>query len=197
MKTISWEKYEFEFSKPEPEEDVYEDEGEIDEAGLPVIMNTPFGVYRVDDSMNPYRRFEFRMGHTNFDITPSVMEQIQEVPGVEVLHVSTRYRFIIATGKLFDFSEVRLAIEREICGKHKAHFLIDEINNDTIKEKVLTIHEELKKNKFWVIYVFPNGSVEYDFTDEMSEEFYKKEVLLTYANQISGGILITSENEHE
>lgn len=200
-KVISWEKYEFEFNQPELDEpEGFDNSDEMDDLSdmdIPVVMNTPFGLFRVDDSMNPFKRFEFRMGHTNFDITPSIMNQIQEVPGVEVLLVSTRYRFIIATGKLFNFGDVRLAIEREICGKHKSHFLIDEIENETIKEKVNTIHEEVKSSKYWVIYVFPNGSVEYHKSDENSDDFYQNEILLTHASQVSGGILITSENEYE
>jgi hypothetical protein len=202
-KVISWEKYEFEFGGHEGHEEESEVFNEIDEMDdlsdmdIPVVMNTPFGLFRVDDSMNPFKRFEFRMGHTNFDITPSIMNQIQEVPGVEVLLVSTRYRFIIATGKLFDFGDVRLAIEREVCGKHKTHFLIDEINNKTIKEKVQTIHDDIKASKYWVIYVFPNGSVEYYKSEENSDDFYQNEILLTHASQVSGGILITSENEYE
>jgi hypothetical protein len=199
-KVISWEKYEFEFGGHEEEPEVFDDSGDMDDLSdmdIPVVMNTPFGLFRVDDSMNPFKRFEFRMGHTNFDITRTVVNQIQEVPGVEVLVIPTRYRFIVACGKLFSFADVRLAIEREVCGKHKTHFLIDEINNKTIKEKVQTIHNEVKASKYWVIYVFPNGSVEYHKSDENTDDFYQNEVLLTHASQVSGGILITSENEYE
>lgn len=198
MKTISWETYEFEFNKPEAEPDEIDtDSDEMLEMDIPVIMNTPFGLFRVDDSMNPFKRFEFRMGHTNFDITPSVMEKIQNVPGVEVLMVSTRYRFIIATGQLFDFRDVRVAIEREVCGKHETHFVLNEIKNDTIREKVSTIYKSVKDSNHWVIYVFPNGSVEYYQSNDLSEDYIAKDTLLTYASQVSGGVLLKSENDNE
>lgn len=194
MKEIVWEKYEFEFQQPEEEEYVDEEELELD---VPVVMQTPFGLFRVDDTMNPFKRFDFRMGHTNFDITPSIMDEIQTIPGVEVLVVPTRYRFIIATARLFEFKDVRIEIEREICGKHQVMALLDEIKNTDIKEMVTTIHKEVSQKKYWAIYVFPNGAVVHTSNDEKTSEFESTEILYAYASQISEGVLITSENEYK
>ena len=82
-----WEKYEFEFQKQTEDEDSleyndgYEEEMfEFDAKDVPVVMQTPFGIFRVDDSMNPFKRFDFRMGHTNFNITQSIMDKIKSIP---------------------------------------------------------------------------------------------------------------------
>ena len=58
--------------------------------------------------------FDCWIGHTNFDITPSVKNILDSTTGVEVLKVLSRYRFFIGIGKLFDFKEVRKNIEEEL-----------------------------------------------------------------------------------
>lgn len=196
MKNIVWETYEFEFQKNEEEQEVYDDD-DLDTIDIPVLMQTPFGLFKVDDSMNPFKRFEFRMGHTNFDLTPTVIDKIQKVAGVEVLIVVTRYRFIIATAKLFDFRDVRVAIEKELCGKHQVLSLLDEIKNKDIKEHVVNIYNEIKNKKYWCIYVFPNGSIVHHEDDEKTDEYEQTEALYVYASQVSNGVLITSENEYK
>ena len=55
--------------------------------------------------------FDCWLGHTNFNITKSVKERLENVRGVEVLKICSRYRFFIGIGRMFDFSEVRKEIE--------------------------------------------------------------------------------------
>ena len=55
--------------------------------------------------------FDCWLGHTNFNITKSVKERLENVRGVEVLKICSRYRFFIGVGRMFDFSEVRKEIE--------------------------------------------------------------------------------------
>ena len=139
-KIIKWSLYQFDFQNKNipseieewEDEEVEEGEGFEDDptANMPVILNTPFGFCRVDDSMNPFKRFDFWMGHTTFDITPEVRDSLKVAYGVEVLHLITRYRFIIAIGKAFNFRDVRVNIEKELCGMHKVSSLIDDINRD-------------------------------------------------------------------
>ena len=54
------------------------------------------------------------LGHTNFEITPSVKKTISETKGIEVLKVTSRYRFFIGVGKMFNFKTVRTDIEKRI-----------------------------------------------------------------------------------
>ena len=54
------------------------------------------------------------IGHTNFDITPSLKKDFEEVEGVEVLKVCSRYRFFVGVAQMFDFKDVRKIIEEII-----------------------------------------------------------------------------------
>lgn len=55
--------------------------------------------------------FDCWMGHTNFDITPSIKQKLNDTPGVEVLKICSRYRFFVGVGTMFDFRDVRKNIE--------------------------------------------------------------------------------------
>lgn len=62
-------------------------------------------------------RFDCWIGHTNFNITTSIKNKLNEVDGIEVLNVTSRYRFFIGIGKMFNFSDVRKNIEKTITSK--------------------------------------------------------------------------------
>jgi len=206
-KIIKWSLYQFDFQNKNipseieewEDEEVEEGEGFEDDptANMPVILNTPFGFCRVDDSMNPFKRFDFWMGHTTFDITPEVRDSLKVAYGVEVLHLITRYRFIIAIGKAFNFRDVRVNIEKELCGMHKVSSLIDDINNPAIQDSVKDVHNELKECPFWCVYVFPNGNITSAMSETKTKKFLQEQTLMMYAQQVSNGILITSEDENE
>jgi hypothetical protein len=66
------------------------------------------------EEMTLLSSFDCWMGHTNFDITPIIKEKLNNIPGVEVLKICSRYRFFIGVGTMFDFSEVRKNIELNI-----------------------------------------------------------------------------------
>lgn len=58
--------------------------------------------------------FECWIGHTNFDITHRIKNQLNNIPGVEILKILSRYRFFIGVGQMFDFQDVRANIEIEL-----------------------------------------------------------------------------------
>lgn len=136
-KTIAWvsQHYEFDssgqFSAKEEEEKEYSDEYMTEEEYIknaPMAMMTPFGVFRVDDSLNPFRQYKFWMGYTNFPITTSVARIIENTEGIEVFRVLTRYRFVIGVAKLFDTQQVKAAITDRVCNARlSGNELIDEI----------------------------------------------------------------------
>lgn len=70
------------------------------------VIATPMGIIPVNDNTLSGKLFNFWMGHTNFNITPTVAELIEKTNGVETLDIFTRYRFRISVGKAFDDSEV-------------------------------------------------------------------------------------------
>ncbi len=126
QKQIAWESKHFTFNKiysglekeegvPVTEQAPYEDEFE-EEVPVQNLMATPFGLWNVDDSMNPFREFKFWMGHTNFSIGRNAQAVMKRIPGVEVLKVLTRYRFIIGVGKLYNIRDVRVRVEMALCG---------------------------------------------------------------------------------
>ena len=61
--------------------------------------------------------FDCWVGHTNFDITPSVFNAMNELEGIEILKVFSRYRFFIGVGRMFKFKNVRKALESKIISK--------------------------------------------------------------------------------
>lgn len=57
------------------------------------------------------QNFDCWMGHTNFNITKEIKDQLNRTEGVEVLKICSRYRFFIGIGRMFDFTDVRKNIE--------------------------------------------------------------------------------------
>lgn len=96
-----------------------EDDDDDDDDKVMNVLNTPFGYVNIDDSMNPLKQFIFWRAFTNFNVSPSVVKIIKEMPGVEVLMVITRYQFIIAIAKLFNQGEVMNEIKRTLCNETK------------------------------------------------------------------------------
>ena len=58
--------------------------------------------------------YECWMGHCNFNITPQIKNSLDDIDGVEILKVCTRYRFFVGIGRMFDFADVRKAIEEKL-----------------------------------------------------------------------------------
>ena len=55
--------------------------------------------------------FECWIGHTNFNLTENIKDKLDQIEGVEMLKVYSRYRFLVGIGRMFDFSDVRKNIE--------------------------------------------------------------------------------------
>lgn len=79
---------------------------------IKVIM-TPIGMLPAD-VLATSDKFNFWIGHTNFDITTGVANTIEQSSGVEVLDILTRYRFRIAVGKIFTDREVMKQINDNV-----------------------------------------------------------------------------------
>ena len=58
--------------------------------------------------------FDCWIGHTNFNLTEQLKDQLDNIEGVEMLKIYSRYRFLVGVGRMFDFSEVRKNIEKLI-----------------------------------------------------------------------------------
>ena len=89
----------------------YEEEQEIQDQEA---LFLPKNFYETISLMS---RFDCWIGHTNFNITNSIKNKLNEVDGIEVLNVMSRYRFFIGIGKMFKFSDIRKNIEKTITSK--------------------------------------------------------------------------------
>lgn len=209
-KIIAWQHLPYEFdtftkqlTRPDINDEIFDeddDDAEFDEeygavmqpqfAG--VVVPAMGGLYRVDNELNPLRMFELWMGDTNFDITKDVALKINKVPGVEVLKILTRYKFLVGVGTLFTMTEVRRAIELATCDTTSNDYLVNQIENENLKEHISNKITELRnENKCWAIFLCANG--EYETADENTFDelvpHYRK-----VGNILSGAILIEEDN---
>lgn len=63
--------------------------------------------------------FDCWIGHTNFDLTHRIKNTLDEIPGIEMLKIFSRYRFFIGIGQMFNFKNVRNDIEKALLGDTK------------------------------------------------------------------------------
>lgn len=87
--------------KPEPD-DKFAD----DVVGQPMLVS-PVQHHPSTEYLCDIDEFDFRIMHTNFNITGDVAEVIEGVDGVETLEIFTRYRARVGIGKCFVFRDVR------------------------------------------------------------------------------------------
>jgi len=135
---IGWQKYEdviqsemyspmasilFDDLASEVDSDEYEEEQEIQDQEA---LFLPKNFYETISLMS---RFDCWIGHTNFNITNSIKNKLNEVDGIEVLNVMSRYRFFIGIGKMFKFSDIRKHIEKTITSKGET--LVNSIEEST------------------------------------------------------------------
>jgi hypothetical protein len=169
-----------------------DEDGEIHEGEIQNVMSTPFGLWRIDDSLNPYKQFKLWMGHTNFTISQKIANVIKNAPGVEILNILTRYRFLIGVGELFDIRNVRIYIEKALqCNKTE----ILQIDNVELKQEVENLQKELAKHDNWAIFVFPNGKIDYVTSEKGKKHFNDRLLIYKSAVDHSAGILIENSNE--
>lgn len=184
QKKVMWESLHVDDVEEHNDKDNFDDDDD-EKFMFPIkkAVETPFGIFSIDDKFNPIRQFEFRIGHTNFDITEDVALAIEETVGVESLTIFSRYRFMVGIGKMFDFRKVRLDIEDKICDSY------GEDVDDEVSEK---IKEVSKLGKYWALYMFPNGNFEKLYTNDLNE-YNEKVQVLRNCEGLSHGILIEYE----
>lgn len=83
--------------------------------GSPVkVIASPLGLIPYNEHTASSKIFNFWLGHTNFNISAKIKKLIEDIDGVEILDIFTRYRFRIAIGKCFDDAEVMNMINKQI-----------------------------------------------------------------------------------
>ena len=155
-KTIKWDRYHPEVQKESSEED--------NGGGLKTLVQTPFGVFKLNTSLSPFTRFNFWLANTNFSISKKTKAILDCTDGVEALIVISKYQFIIGIGKLFDSEIVKKNIEKKLNTNIKFGFK-SYLNNNF---------------KYWAAYRFPNMNIDYIGDSEPNKVQNK----LSFYNQI-------------
>mgnify|MGYP005647368901 CR=1 FL=1 len=81
-------------------------------------QETPASLAFTDEllsQVNMLSNFDCWVGHTNFNISNTTRKALEEAEGVEILKITSRYRFFIGVGRMFDFTDVRQDIEEKLC----------------------------------------------------------------------------------
>jgi len=207
-KKIAWEKWDDDLVEEEIVDEFYEinDSKEDEDLNLamealefmsriPKLVTTPAGMSQLYDKMSVLNQFECWMGHTNFDITKNVQRTLEKTEGVELLVVTSRYKFFVGIGRLFDFRSVRRDIENDLCVS-KLKDELDNLETDQYtQETVELIKETICMDKYWAIFVRPSGEVKYASTNKEDDESYLRK-LLKYEKdkEVSGGLIFQNEN---
>jgi len=130
-------------------------------------------------------KINFWACHTNFEINNKTFQIIKKTPGIEFITVKTRYCFLIAVGKLFNFNEVRKTIEQELKCTSDVNSTIS-----TLKEL----------SEYWVCLVKQNGEIEYAVGEDEEHifELYKDfEFYEAYVARYGGRIILSEKLENE
>lgn len=156
---------------------------------------TPMGIFKIDNADVPASTYRVFIGRTNFTLTENESNCISTIPGIEMVHIFSRYTFIVAIGQLFNWIDCRTQIEYFLCGSHLNDFQIQNITDDAIRIKVIQTKKEISKYKNWMIYVCPNGNLKEIHSEKLDDSYVKTAQSLHNAVAISSGILLSSDYE--
>lgn len=78
------------------------------------VIASPLGLIPYNEHTASSKIFNFWLGHTNFNISSKIKEIIENIDGIEILDIFTRYRFRIAIGKCFEDADVMSTINKTI-----------------------------------------------------------------------------------
>ena len=154
------------------------------------LMYTPLGTYPAESLLKPSDRWDCWIGHTNFDVTHSVKDELKNTTGVEALKILGRYSFFIGIPRLFDFKDVRLNIEKQLCIYTEKEMLSDEQTQATVD----LVKEQLETKKYWSILVAPTGKVDYVVSDNLDKAYLDGLNELLELKQLLGGIILRGDH---
>ena len=161
----------------------------------PTVIYTPYGPFSSDSCLKPSNRWDCWFGYTNFDITFSVLDEIEGAAGVESVKVMGRYTFFIGIGKLFGSTEVKLNIENILTDtKHISN--IESVTPD-LKEAIDSVKLQVDNKQFWSIFVSSMGEIDYIMADSLTDSYLSDLDKFENLRQKIGGIIIRSSNEQK
>jgi len=178
------------FDNFDPDNTSLEDDDQKYEGDSNPVVLTPAGMIPLNPFNDPTKVFNFWMGETNFNLTKKKVFIINNVTGVEILNIFSRYRFRVAIGNNFKFQEVRQEIEKSLdAHKEDNSFSVKNISKDTLNKVKQMISVHLEDSKFWQVYILPNEEI--DFVATKDESIFNDKVgLYKDVKSLVGGVLI-------
>jgi|TARA_Y100000401_G_scaffold64124_1_gene50956 hypothetical protein len=161
----------------------------------PRVIYTPYGMFPVDSFLKPSDRWNCWLGYTNFDITHTVQDILEETEGVEAIKVLGRYTFFIGVGKLFNPTDVRLNIENILTDT--THISSPEAVSNEISDAIESIKSQVSAKRYWSIFVSSVGEIDYIMSDALDEQYLHELNKFEDLRQKIGGIIIRSSNEQK
>ena len=158
----------------------------------PRVIYTPYGMFPVDSFLKPSDRWNCWLGYTNFDITHTVQDILEETEGVEAIKVLGRYTFFIGVGKLFNPTDVRLNIENILTDT--THISSPEAVSNEISDAIESIKSQVSAKRYWSIFVSSVGEIDYIMSDALDEQYLHELNKFEDLRQKIGGIIIRSSN---
>lgn len=161
---------------------------------VPMTVSSPEGPISIEQ-WSIHDDLEQWIGNCDFTVTNAVVDKLDTIEGIDTLQVISRHRFIIGIGKMFTFHDVRLKIDSVLCNKNANDTELDKIDNTKVKDEINKLQSNLKSYKYWAIYVFPNGKIDYCASNELDDSFLEKYDVFNKAKNLSSGILIQNAEE--
>lgn len=155
-KKIAWERW-IDFDEEESEEITTGDDIDNMETMklVPILVRTPLGMFNPKESMAPCNMFDCWIGHTNFPLTVREKSILDNVEGIEILRIMSRYRFFIGIGKLFSLTEVRPRVELAL-----------EIGRESTIQQIM---EEIGDEPVWAVGIYADGKYKIIFPEDDSD----------------------------
>ena len=172
------------------------------------IVSTPHGFVSLTEHSFASKHFDFWTMHYNRDITEQILNAVEKCPGVETVNVISRYRIRIGFNRIlnqangFNLTEIKQGVEKAVRAgggseAQSQHNNYDEkISHfpDGVKKEIENIiqnHFSDKDN--WLIYVLPNGKIEYiDLNSSDPDLALEKAILFSETKRLVGGNIIES-----
>jgi len=161
----------------------------------PRVIYTPYGAYPAESTMKPSDRWNCWLAYTNFDLTYTVLDILEEIDGVEAVKILGRYTFFIGIGKLFNPTDVRLNIENILTDT--THISSPESVSNEISDAIESIKTQVSAKRYWSIFVSSVGEIDYIMSDALDEQYLHDLNKFEDLRQKIGGIIIRSSNEQK
>ena len=157
------------------------------EPAQPKVLYTTYGLFAAESMLKPSNRWDCWFCYTSFDITNSMVKNIEEIQGVESIKVLSRYTMFIGIGKLFNSTLVKLDIEDTISDRND---LVLEI-----EETIEMVKTQVSEKPYWAIFISPTAEIEYIMSDTLDDDYLDDLNKFENLRDKIGGTILRSKNE--